>query len=75
MDPLDSWFVRRPLWEKLLIIVCFGWSAVIFFLGAMDPFYGVGAAILVGPGLALVVYFAVRMLALLFVRRPPRNWG
>lgn len=69
MDRLDNWFVGRPLWEKLLIIVCFGWSVVIFFLGAMDPYYGVGAAILVGPGLAIAFYFAVRMISLLFVRR------
>jgi predicted membrane protein len=66
VDNLDRWFVSRARWERGLLLACFIWSVVIFFLFVIDSPANYKSAILVGPGWAIALYFVVRMISLMF---------
>lgn len=65
---LDIWFISRPRWERVLIVLCIVWSAVIFFGFAVDADEfnrGYEQGLLVGPGWAIPFYFVARFASLL----------
>lgn len=65
---MDRWYLSRPRWERILMLFLGVWAFIVplLYLGDYDERGHV--AIIMGPGLALAVYFFCRFAALAFRR-------
>lgn len=64
----NRWYGARPIWDRVLILIMFVWSGVIFFMHSTQGNHLL--AVLTGPGWALFVYTIIRMVRGLFLPRP-----
>jgi F0F1-type ATP synthase assembly protein I len=65
---VDRWFLSRPRWERILMLVLSVWAifALIMYATDYEPKWGI--AFVVGPGFSVFVYFFARFAALAFRR-------